>query len=104
MLWVRKEALVKVGSTTLDELSTVDLSALPMGLPGAGRPRRNRWGAASLVDLAYADPPAIAAVVSRSPIDVVPLDRLVSSPFVEELLQRLSGGRRAGRPGGHRAD
>lgn len=34
--WVRKESLVKIGRTTLDRLSSVDLSALPLDLPDGG--------------------------------------------------------------------
>jgi 4'-phosphopantetheinyl transferase len=45
-LWVRKEAMVKLGRTTLDTLTQVDLSALELD----GSPLRGRFGDLHLLD------------------------------------------------------
>ncbi|AUG78175.1 hypothetical protein CFP65_3379 [Kitasatospora sp. MMS16-BH015] len=37
--WVRKEALIKIGRTTLDTMGEIDLSALPLSAPGPLRSR-----------------------------------------------------------------
>lgn len=76
LLWVRKEALAKVGRTTLDTMGDLDLSGLPLTLPTAGRHRRLRWDRYTVVDLSLESPASVGAVVSESEIDVVPLDRL----------------------------
>jgi 4'-phosphopantetheinyl transferase len=48
-LWVRKEALIKVGVLTIGELADIDLSALPTG--GAARTsRRTSYGHWNLLD------------------------------------------------------
>lgn len=66
-LWVRKEALVKVGAASLDRLADVDLSALPLpAAPGAGRARR--WGSWTLTD--WSDDDYVAAVAAAGPVRV----------------------------------
>ncbi|WP_063857157.1 MULTISPECIES: 4'-phosphopantetheinyl transferase superfamily protein [unclassified Kitasatospora] len=45
-LWVRKEAMVKLGRTTLDTLTEIDLSALELD----GSPLRSRYGDLHLLD------------------------------------------------------
>ncbi|WP_329494814.1 4'-phosphopantetheinyl transferase family protein [Kitasatospora herbaricolor] len=47
--WVRKEAMVKIGRTTLDTLGGLDLSALPLDTPGE-RPLRSRFTDLYLLD------------------------------------------------------
>lgn len=60
-LWVRKEALVKVGAASLDRLTDVDLSALPLpGVPGVGPGQR--WGAWTITD--WSDDRHVAAVAA----------------------------------------
>lgn len=54
--WVRKEALIKVGRATLDTLSGVDLSDLPLD----GSPVRGRWAELHLMD--WEDEPRGAVV------------------------------------------
>lgn len=66
-LWVRKEALVKVGAASLDRLRDVDLSALPLtDAPGTGRARG--WGSWSLTD--WSDDDHVAAVAAAGPVRV----------------------------------
>jgi hypothetical protein len=76
MLWVRKEAMVKLGLTTLEHVAEVSLSGLPPSVPPAGEHRRHRWAGYSIVDLSLTAPPAVGAVVSECEIDVVPFDRV----------------------------
>jgi 4'-phosphopantetheinyl transferase len=76
MLWVRKEALVKLGRTTLEQMAEVSLYELPPTLPRAGQHRRHRWAGYSIVDLSLTAPPAVGAVVSECEIDVVPYDEV----------------------------
>ncbi|MFG3049576.1 4'-phosphopantetheinyl transferase family protein [Kitasatospora sp. NPDC048239] len=61
--WVRKEALIKIGRTSLDTLSAVDLSALPLDVP-AGAPLLSRYQDLYLLD--WADGPQGAAVCAVS--------------------------------------
>ncbi|MEP7765646.1 4'-phosphopantetheinyl transferase superfamily protein [Sanguibacter sp. 25GB23B1] len=64
-LWVRKEALVKIGAVSLDRLSDVDLSAVPLrGTPGTGSP--HQWGDHVLVD--WSDDEHVAAVAAAGPV------------------------------------
>ncbi len=66
-LWVRKEALIKIGRTTLDGLAAVDLSGLPLDLPG-DRPLLGRFEGLHLLD--WVDEPhgaAVAAVCDLPP-------------------------------------
>jgi 4'-phosphopantetheinyl transferase len=75
MLWVRKEALVKLGLITLDTMSEVDLSDLPPAPPAACH-RHVHWHGYEIIDLALGAPAALGAVASESNIEVVGLDRL----------------------------
>ncbi|MFC9326726.1 4'-phosphopantetheinyl transferase family protein [Kitasatospora sp. NPDC057015] len=47
--WVRKEALIKIGRTTLDTLGELDLSALPLDTP-AGLPLHSKYEDLYLLD------------------------------------------------------
>jgi 4'-phosphopantetheinyl transferase len=78
MLWVRKEALVKLGLTTVDAMTDLDLSGLPFAVPTGGQHRRLRWDRYGVVDLSLAVPPAVGAVVSESEIEVVPVAQLTA--------------------------
>ncbi|MFE7561260.1 4'-phosphopantetheinyl transferase family protein [Kitasatospora sp. NPDC057500] len=74
-LWVRKEALIKIGRTTLDGLAAVDLSGLPLDLPG-GRPLLSPFEGLRLLDwVDEAHGTAVAAVSELAP-RVVGLDDL----------------------------
>lgn len=80
-LWVRKEALVKLGVADLGAMSDLDLSELTVDLTASGqrRPapqRPGEWGGYRIIDLRLDEPAAWGAVVSESDIEVVPLDRL----------------------------
>jgi 4'-phosphopantetheinyl transferase len=75
MLWVRKEALVKLGLTTLDAMGEVDLSDLPPPPPAVGHPQVHLQGY-EITDLALGPPAALGAVAGESTIEVVGLDRL----------------------------
>jgi 4'-phosphopantetheinyl transferase len=75
MLWVRKEALVKLGLTTLDTISEVDLSDLPPAPPAVGH-RHMHWHGYEIIDLTLGAPAALGAVAGESTIEVVGLDRL----------------------------
>ncbi|MFD9125467.1 4'-phosphopantetheinyl transferase family protein [Kitasatospora sp. NPDC059571] len=66
-LWVRKEAIIKVGRATLDTLDTVDLSALPLDAPDPG-PVHRRHGDLHLVDLTDPGRGVLAAAVSTRPV------------------------------------
>ncbi|MFE6745754.1 4'-phosphopantetheinyl transferase family protein [Kitasatospora purpeofusca] len=74
-LWVRKEALIKVGRTTLDGLAAVDLSGLPLDLPG-GRPLLGRFEDLELLDWADEAHGAAVAAVCGLPPRVVELSAL----------------------------
>ncbi len=76
LLWVRKEALVKLGHASIDDMPGVDLSGLPLTVPAGGGHRRLRWDGYALVDLWLTGPAAVGAVISESEIAVVGLDRL----------------------------
>ncbi|MFB6893153.1 4'-phosphopantetheinyl transferase family protein [Kitasatospora sp. NPDC056327] len=66
-LWVRKEALIKIGRTSLDGLAAVDLSALPLDLPG-GRPLLSGFEGLHLLDWTdRAHGAAVAAVCGAVP-------------------------------------
>ncbi|WP_380284944.1 4'-phosphopantetheinyl transferase family protein [Kitasatospora purpeofusca] len=74
-LWVRKESLIKIGRTTLDGLAAVDLSGLPLDLPG-GRPLLSPFEGLQLLDwVDEAHGAAVAAVCEVAP-RVVALDAL----------------------------
>jgi 4'-phosphopantetheinyl transferase len=75
MLWVRKEALVKLGLTTLDAMSEIDLSDLPPAPPTTGH-RQMHWHGYQIIDLFLGVPAALGAVASESEIEVVGLDSL----------------------------
>ncbi|MFI5526969.1 4'-phosphopantetheinyl transferase family protein [Kitasatospora sp. NPDC051853] len=63
-LWVRKEALIKVGRATLDTLAGVDLSALPLD----GSPLRGSWDGLHLLDWEDgARGAVVGAVADREP-------------------------------------
>src|SRR5215218_7885759 len=81
LLWVRKEAMVKIGAVTLDRLSQVDLSALPVDRPVV--PRRLRFGPLHFLELAQDDPPVAFAVASTAELrlaDVADLGQLGPAP------------------------
>ncbi|MFI6443732.1 4'-phosphopantetheinyl transferase family protein [Kitasatospora sp. NPDC050543] len=64
--WVRKEAMVKIGRTTLDTLDEIDLSALPVDLPD-GAPLLSRFGDLHLLDWSQGEPhPAMVSVVGSA--------------------------------------
>ncbi|MGW2251955.1 4'-phosphopantetheinyl transferase family protein [Kitasatospora sp. NPDC001660] len=66
-LWVRKESLIKIGRTSMDTLSAVDLSALPLAVPADG-PLRSRHQDLHFLD--WTDPEhgaAVAAVSTAEP-------------------------------------
>ncbi|MFF2955393.1 4'-phosphopantetheinyl transferase family protein [Kitasatospora sp. NPDC057965] len=66
-LWVRKEALIKIGRTTLDGLAAVDLSGLPLDLPD-GRPLLSTFEGLRLLDwVDEAHGAAVAAVCELPP-------------------------------------
>lgn len=72
-LWVRKEALVKVGAAALDRLTDVDLSALPLDDGhGAGPPRRS--GGWTITD--WSDRDHVAAVAAAGPVEIEVLARV----------------------------
>lgn len=64
-LWVRKESLVKVGAASLDRLTDVDLSALPLP-DGTGTGPAQRWGGLTLTD--WSDDDHVAAVAAAGPV------------------------------------
>ncbi|MFF2348933.1 4'-phosphopantetheinyl transferase family protein [Kitasatospora sp. NPDC058115] len=74
-LWVRKEALIKIGRTTLDGLAEVDLSGLPLDLPG-GRPRLSAFEGLQLLDWVDEAHGAAVAAVSEVPPRAVELGAL----------------------------
>ncbi|MFF8768948.1 4'-phosphopantetheinyl transferase family protein [Kitasatospora sp. NPDC015120] len=74
-LWVRKEALIKIGRTTLDGLAGVDLSGLPLDLPG-GRPQLSPFEGLQLLDWVDEAHGAAVAAVSEVPPRVVELGAL----------------------------
>ncbi|MQS12040.1 4'-phosphopantetheinyl transferase superfamily protein [Streptomyces kaniharaensis] len=66
-LWVRKESLIKIGRASMDTLSEVDLSAVPLDVPADG-PLRSRYRDLHLLD--WTDPghgAAVAAVSTAEP-------------------------------------
>jgi len=65
-LWVRKEALVKLGRAELDGLGGIDLSALPLDLPGPG-PAVHRHQDLHLLDWTDHRRGALIAVASPLP-------------------------------------
>ncbi|MEV6979102.1 4'-phosphopantetheinyl transferase superfamily protein [Kitasatospora sp. NPDC093806] len=71
-LWVRKEALIKIGRTTLDGLAALDLSGLPLDLPGE-RPLTGRFEDFQLLDWVDEAHGAAVAAVSTVPPRVVVL-------------------------------
>ncbi|MFE6869799.1 4'-phosphopantetheinyl transferase family protein [Kitasatospora sp. NPDC057692] len=74
-LWVRKESLIKIGRTTLDGLAAVDLSGLPLDLPGDG-PLLSPFEGLQLLDwVDRAHGAAVAAACGTAP-RVVALDAL----------------------------
>ncbi|GJF28408.1 hypothetical protein KNE206_11080 [Kitasatospora sp. NE20-6] len=52
--WVRKETLIKIGRATLDSMSGIDLSALPLDVPAGPEPAQYRYEDLWLTD--WADP------------------------------------------------
>ncbi|MFI6843610.1 4'-phosphopantetheinyl transferase superfamily protein [Kitasatospora sp. NBC_00085] len=68
--WVRKESLIKLGRTSLDGLSAVDLSALPLDIP-ADRPLRSRYQDLHLLDWTDAAHGAAVSAVSTAAPRVV---------------------------------
>ncbi|MER5350510.1 4'-phosphopantetheinyl transferase superfamily protein [Kitasatospora sp. NPDC002551] len=74
-LWVRKEALVKIGRTTLDGLASVDLSGLPLDLPG-GAPLLSPFEGFQVLDWVDEAHGAAVAAVSELPPRAVALDAL----------------------------
>jgi 4'-phosphopantetheinyl transferase len=70
-LWVYKEALVKIGLTTLDKLRRVDLAHLPLGKPQSG-PCTLRlgppWPDLHLLDWVDKTRGIIGAAVGRQPL------------------------------------
>ncbi|AJP05142.1 hypothetical protein TU94_30665 [Streptomyces cyaneogriseus subsp. noncyanogenus] len=74
--WVRKEALVKIGETSLRDMAKADLSALPADVPD-GSPRLSRHGELHVLDWTDERRDAVAAVVSagrpRLGVAAVPL-------------------------------
>ncbi|MFF8606920.1 4'-phosphopantetheinyl transferase family protein [Streptomyces sp. NPDC015346] len=65
-LWVRKEALIKVGRAELDTLGRLDLSALPLGPPGPA-PAVHRFEDFQLLDFTDPGRRALLAVASGAP-------------------------------------
>ncbi|MEE1823060.1 4'-phosphopantetheinyl transferase superfamily protein [Streptomyces sp. BE20] len=70
--WVRKESLIKIGRTSLDELAGVDLSGLALDLP-AGGPLLSRFEELYLLDWVDDAHGAAVAAVSAVPPRVVVL-------------------------------
>ncbi|GGT79245.1 MULTISPECIES: 4'-phosphopantetheinyl transferase family protein [Streptomyces] len=66
-LWVRKEALIKVGRAELDTMGDLDLSALPLDPPGAG-PAVHRFEDFHLMDFTDPGRRALLGVASGSPV------------------------------------
>ncbi|MEW1907270.1 4'-phosphopantetheinyl transferase superfamily protein [Kitasatospora sp. NPDC085895] len=73
--WVRKEAMIKIGRASLDTLASVDLSALPLDLPGPG-PALYRHGDLHLLDWAAPGSGALLAAVSTRPVRLLQPDGL----------------------------
>jgi 4'-phosphopantetheinyl transferase len=76
--WMRKEALIKVGLTTLGTMAEVDLSGLPpLAVPPAGAPaaRQTRFGRWHVLDWAGEAGPGLAdaglAAVGAQPLELV---------------------------------
>jgi 4'-phosphopantetheinyl transferase len=76
-LWVRKEAMVKLGVARLDSMRDIDLSALPYEPLAAGH-RRTTHDGLNVLDLTLAEPAALGAVVSRTLITVASLETLAA--------------------------
>ena len=76
LLWVRKESLVKLGLVDLDQLRTIDLSALPMHVAVGGR--CTAYGDLTLLEARPADLDALACVSSRVPVRLLSLPDLIA--------------------------
>ncbi|MFI9157373.1 4'-phosphopantetheinyl transferase family protein [Kitasatospora aureofaciens] len=70
--WVRKESLIKIGRATLDTLGRIDMSALPLDVPGGG-PLRSRFEDLHLLDWTAPEHGAAVAAVSTAPPRIVEL-------------------------------
>ncbi len=74
-LWVRKEALVKLGELSLDSLATADLSQLPSGAAaGAAAGRLRRWRGLYLLDWSDAGMGTLGAAAADHPPRLRKLD------------------------------
>ena len=67
--WMRKEALIKVGLTTLGTMSEIDLSGLPLAVAPGGS-RQTRFGRWHLLDWSGGAGAGLAAV-SAQPLELV---------------------------------
>lgn len=76
MLWVRKEALVKIGRAALDGIDRLELADLPLTPIGEGH-RRMTYGELAMVDLALRAPPAMGAIVSVHHLRIAQLEELL---------------------------
>ncbi|QKW19430.1 4'-phosphopantetheinyl transferase superfamily protein [Kitasatospora sp. NA04385] len=65
-LWVRKEALIKLGRTSLDALASLDLSHLPLDPPPSHRD-------GDLHYLELTTPTAVFAAAATLPVELLPL-------------------------------
>ncbi|GAA4847087.1 4'-phosphopantetheinyl transferase family protein [Kitasatospora terrestris] len=66
-LWVRKEALIKIGRVDLDTLAQVDLSALPL-LPAEDGPLSHRFGDLHLLDWTDRRRGVLVGAASTAPV------------------------------------
>jgi 4'-phosphopantetheinyl transferase len=78
LLWVRKEALLKLGRCDLDTLDSIDLASLPAHPPSF--PRAVRYLDCTLLDVAAPELSALACVASPAAIRLLPLGDVVALP------------------------